>query len=292
VVSLQEEDIADLDQITKIFEKLFKNTKDKEYWKVKTGIFSQKLNLPNEDTKKDSLTKNDPHENMSKTKYYNYYIKKQLEYPSMDDSDDWEFLHKTGKYNYTLAGGTRVNGEDVYIIDFAPKKSGKYIGRAYVSINTYALIRADYEYDEGKQGTDIHLLGVGYTVNHFSGSVFFEKKNDVYQLKYFSKKEGTRFSLDRNITLVKKRERFLFDKELFEIKIKFNIAVSSTESFELLYLDCENISQQEFVTTKQPDKLDIIFVNQFDENLWKGYPIIEPTKSMREYKKIESLQAE
>ena len=45
----------------------------------------------------------------------------------------------------------------------------------YISTETYALIRADYDYAPDKTGRDIHLLGIGYTENQFSGSIFFEK---------------------------------------------------------------------------------------------------------------------
>ena len=53
----------------------------------------------------------------------------------------------------------------------------------YISIRTYALVRADYEYAEGKTGRDIHLFGIGYTENEFSGSIYFEKKEENYILQ-------------------------------------------------------------------------------------------------------------
>ena len=37
---------------------------------------------------------------------------------------------------------------------------------------------------------------------------------------------------------------------------------------------------------KEKERVDIIYVDQFNEDLWKGYTIIEPTKQMKEYKKI------
>jgi len=33
--------------------------------------------------------------------------------------------------------------------------------------------------------------------------------------------------------------------------------------------------------------MDIIYVDQFNDNLWKGFSIIEPTEQMKEYKKQE-----
>jgi hypothetical protein len=283
-VSLKEEEIAELKQIEEAFEQVIADTHEEEYWKIRSGVFGQKLDM---DEENDTIVKDSVPENTRKLKYFNLRLQHDLRYSSLDDKDQWEFLHSTGKYNYTLAGGTRMNGEDVYIIDFTPKSRGMYVGRMFITINTFALIRADYEFAPGKTGRDIHLLGVGYTENQFSGSIYFEKKNDNYVLKYFSYKEGSVASIDRNIALMKKRKRWLFDKTLNELKVGFRMAVNNVSSLEYLVLDEEAISEQQFADFEQPERLDIIYVDQFDDQLWKGFSIIEPTRQMKEYKKQE-----
>lgn len=281
-VSLKEKDIAELKQVETIFENIFTNTKEKEYWKVKSGIFGQKIDMDDNEAKKDSLE-----ENERRTKHFSRRIKYRLKYSLLDNKDDWEFLYSTGKYKYTLAGGTRVGGEDVYIIDFISKNSGDFIGRIYVSMSTYALIRADYEYAPEKTGRDFHLLGVGYTEDQYSGSIYFEKKDNTYELKYFSKKEGSYVTFDRSIALLKKRKRFLFDKTLNEAKVGVELSLRSEQSFELLVLNHEEISDEQFSNFEEKSKMEIVYVDQFDDKFWKGYSIIEPTKQMREYKKQE-----
>ena len=285
-VSLKEKDITELENIAKIFEKAFADTKEDEYWKVKSGIFGQKLD--DEDIQADAETDTiEKPQNFNDLNFYRNQLKSRLAYTTLDDKDDWEFLYSTGKYNYSLIGGTRVNGEDVYIIDFSPKKSGLYQGRMFVAAETYALIRADYEYAPGKTGTDFHLLGVGMTENEFSGSIYFEKKNDNYVVKYFSKKGGGIASFERSLALLKKRKRFLWDETLYELKIGVDLKVHLQSSFEYLVLEAKEISQNEFNNFKQPEKLEMIYVDQFDDNLWKDYTIIEPTEQMRDYKKQE-----
>ncbi len=281
-VSLKEKDIAELEQLEEIFKNVFANTEEKEYWKVKSGIFAQKLDIEEEAEAegKDTINKNE-----TKTRYFERRTSYKFRYSSFSNKDEWEFLYKPGRYDYELVGGTRVNGEDVYIIDFVPRSSGQYIGRVFISIATSALVRADYAYAEGKVGRDFHLLGVGYTENEFVASIYFEKKGDNYLLKYYSKKAGSDISLDRNIGLLKKRKRFLFDKKLKELKIGVEMAVNSESSIELLIIDEEIIDQQKYYDFKQKEKMEIIYVDQFDDSLWKGYSIIEPTKQMKEYKK-------
>ena len=281
-VALKEKDIAELKQLEEIFRNALANTGEDEYWKIKSGIFGQKIDLTEEDT----IPKNDTvNQNERKLAYFTRRTSYSLKYSWLENKNDWEFLYNTGRYKYTLAGGARVNGEDVYIIDFKPDGRGRYLGRLFISVTTYALIRADYEYAPEKTGTDIHLLGVGYTENEFNGSIYFEKKDDHYELKYFSRKTGSVASFDRNLALLKKRKRWLFDKTLKEIKIGVNITVTSESLVEVLVLDEKEITPEQFAAFKPEEYMDIIYVDQFNDDLWKGYSIIEPTKRMREYKK-------
>lgn len=282
-VSLKEKDIAELKQFENVFENIFKDKKEKEYWKVRSGIFASKIDEDNEqDTvpKKDTLI-----ENRKRLSSYNSGLNYKLRYSLLDDKDQWEFLHKTGRYKYTLIGGTRVNGEEVYIIDFKPKSSGVYRGRMYISIASYALIRADYAYALGKTGRDFHLLGIGYTETQFNGSIYFEKKDETYSLKYFSYKIANSVSIERKVSLLKKKKRLLFDKKLEELKLDILFALDTEESIEYLVLDDKEISKQQYDAFKQVKYMDVIYVDQFDDKLWSGFSIIEPTKQMKEYKK-------
>ncbi|MCK9398636.1 MAG: carboxypeptidase-like regulatory domain-containing protein [Bacteroidales bacterium] len=281
-VSLKEKDIDELEQFDTIFENLFTTTEENEYWKFKSGIFSQKIDKTPENPEpvKDTLD-----ENKRKLSYFGRGIESHLGYSLLDNKNQWEFLHETGRYTYSLTGGTSFNGEDVYIIDFKPEDNGLYVGRMYISVNTFALIRADYEYAPGKIGHDVHLLGIGYTETQFSGSIYFEKKGSNYILKYFSKKAGTKVSVNRNLEISKKRKRVLFDKELMDFDIEMDISVRSENSIEYYVLDDREISDSLYEDFKQQEYMDVIYVDQFDDKLWSGFSIIEPTRQMKEYKK-------
>jgi hypothetical protein len=53
-VTLKSKDITELESSYSVFDSLFSNTKDKEYWKVKTGILGTKINFNEKDVKKKS----------------------------------------------------------------------------------------------------------------------------------------------------------------------------------------------------------------------------------------------
>ncbi len=287
-VTLEQEDIAELDNFGKIFEKLFKDTSEDEYWKVKSGILSNKINIEEEEKDDEEASQDSTKtENTTKTQYFNRMTLNQLKFVSMEDSDEWAFLYDTRKYNYTLIGGAKVNGEDVYIIDFEPKGKGKFQGRLFVSINTYALLKADYKYAPDRMGKDVSMFGVSYAENYYKASIYFEKYHEHYQLKYFSKNEGISFGFNRSVSLIKKRKRFLFDKKLTQIKVGIKMEVDYRNTTELVVLDQKPITDKVFDDFEQAKKMPIIYTDQFNDKLWDGYPIIEPTKRMREYKKQE-----
>lgn len=281
-IALKEKNRNEMDHLEDILTKLFKNTDKNEYWKLKSGILGGKLELG----EKDTLAKNDTiNRHKWKLAYFRTALNSDLKYSSLNNKKEWEFLYNTRKYKYAIVGSTQVNGEKVYIIDFVPDKNGAYKGRLYISMDTYALIRTDYSYAPGKTGTGIHLFGIGYTENEFSGSIYFTKKNKHYFLKYFSKKEGTDVSFDRNLTLLKKRKRFLFDKTQKELKIGTKIEIASETSFEILVLNRKEITPKQYNEFKQKKFINVHYIDQFDDNLWKGYSIIEPTAQMKAYKK-------
>ena len=116
--------------------------------------------------------------------------------------------------------------------------------------------------------------------------MYFEKKENLYQLKYCSKIESSIVGFDRSIALQKKRERFFFDKKLKEIKIGISLIADNESSIEMLVLEEDTINHNQFNNFKEKKIVDIIYVEQFNEDLWKGYSIIEPTKQMKDYKKI------
>ena len=280
VVSLKDKDIAEMDQLAKVFEDAFKKTDSLEYWKIKTGIIGSKIGFDFQDTtlnlEEDEIVVKDFANNL-------YYDLSDYQF---DNEEMWDFLHKPSRYSFTLVGGTRIQGQDIYIIDFSPKNKGLYEGRLYISLSSYALLRADFHYYEGKHGKNFKLMGISYKEETCKISINFEKIHDHYHLKYFSLKKGSSFSVDRKLALLKKKKKPLFDKILLELKGAINMQIRSKKSFECLLLSNENISPSDYHNFEQIKKMKVIYVERFVDSLWQGYDILEPTTQMREYKKI------
>ena len=280
VVSLKDKDITEIDQLAQVFEDAFKKTDSLEYWKIKTGIIGSKIGFDFKDTtlnlEVDEMLVKDFADNL-------YYDLRDYQF---DNEDMWDFLNKPSSYSFTLVGGTQLQGQDIYIIDFSPKNKGLYKGRLYISLSSYALLRADFYYAEGKHGRNFKLMGISFKEEEYKISVNFEKTDERYHLKYFSFKKVSSFGINRKLALLKKRKKALFDKTLLELKGAIDMQLRSQQSFECLLLFHEHISPSDYHHYEQSKKMKVLHVDQFDDNLWQGYDILQPTKQMREYKKI------
>ena len=150
-------------------------------------------------------------------------------------------------------------------------------------MDTYALVKASYRYSKEKTGTNIKLFGVGYTENVFDVNIYFEKRDGIYHLKYYAQKTGSTVSFNRTLSLLKKKKRFLIDKKLNEIKVKFNLKITELNSFEILVISSEKIQPKKFNTFKPKPNFKTDYVDQFSDDLWRNHTVIEPSKQMREY---------
>ena len=157
IVELKGKDVKQLEMLEDAFTKLIKETKDNEYWRVKTGIIGTKIPPPDNDSLETNAS------NKKNTNQYKEKAKQYLEFATFKNKKQWEFLHKIDKYNFEIIGGTSINDENVYVIDFSPKGKGLYEGRLYVSIESSALIKADYKYAPNKVGIDIKAFGFSQT---------------------------------------------------------------------------------------------------------------------------------
>ncbi len=286
-VELNTKEIDELKYFNSVFDSLFSNTNQDEYWKVKSGIIGRNIDY-SYGNEVDSL----PDSTISaqtNLKYFKSNLKNKFEVTDIGNTTYWEFIHKSKNYDYTYIGTVFIEGEEVCVIDFSPRKKGVYEGRFFVNLNDYAIIKSDFKYAKERFGRNLSLMGLGYKERDFSLSIAFEKKHINYEVKYFSYSQTRDVSFNRAISLQKRKERFLFDKKIHELKVDLNLIISSSNTFEYLTIDSKPLSTKEFNLYVEEKILDVIYVDQFDNSLWEGYPIIQPTEKMKQYKSKPKL---
>jgi len=262
---------------------------DEIYYQFKTGIFSIDLDTGNDSTKKDSTIANItdstylklPLETVQSTLVSLYY-----KYTNAN-SDNLEFINKPGKYKYKNEGYSMVNEEVVRRISFIPKRGGLYRGSLYVSTSNYAILQIDYEYAENKKSENFKLLGIGHAITYRKGRVQYEKGDGGYYVKYINAQENEFVSIERKFSIVKKKKRFLLDKQLKEFKMNTALFFETQRKWEVLAINREELNEDEFDKFEPPAQLKLKKQYAYSSDMWENPSVIAPTKELREYKRKE-----
>jgi hypothetical protein len=279
---------ANLDNIElageEIEKQLNRNLSKDVYWKIKSGpIFGTKLDMNIDSLGSDSIRRSSNHQYTKDT-----LVGEQSSTPISRKIDravwEQEFLTKSRKYKYTLEGEQFVSGENAYVISFSPKDDG-VVGRMYVSTYSFAILQIEYKKHADSKGEGVKLLGIEYRVLDESCLIYFQSYKGKYHLKYMLSEQEYRVGIDRPLSLIQKRKRFLIDKTLEEVDLGLDMKFRMRTTKEILVTQTKAINDIEYA--KVQGKLVVIpqtVEDYTDPKLWEGHTIIEPTKAMKEYK--------
>jgi hypothetical protein len=271
-----------------LFSDIQKSMKDKKlYYKFRSGIFSKKIGHKG---KVDSIWNEDIWDDKNyhiKTDEVKTNVTNLLKKYSTIDSRNWEFITKPRKYNYKLKEITTFNDDLVYEIAFTPQSNGLFKGRMFVSTTTFAVLRLDFAFETGKQSEKFHALGIGHSTNYRKGTVIFEKGDTGYYAKYIYAQQKESVSVDRNISIMKKKKQLLFDKSVNKIKIKTDLDFNVNSYQELLVLEREGVENQAIEKIKQPQRMKFRIEFAYTPEMWQNRTVIAPTSELKKYKRKE-----
>lgn len=189
-------------------------------------------------------------------------------------------------YKYEFVDVTGFNGELVYIIDFKPRKSkSKYAGRLYITDETYAVIKMDYDFGKGKKGEKFNLkllLGIKYVENINKGTIIFQRDADsTYSPKYINQEEGHYFYVNRPIKFI--------ENSSTKDKVGFNFLIegSARSKQELFIISKNKLNKGTFDAFKELEDVPYQRLTSYDANIWKSYNAIEPLEEMKRFKSSE-----
>lgn len=285
-----EGDFDELEVIGTEIEKILnKKTGKDTYWKVKSGVFSFKMD---QDNQSGDSTKKPPHPRPGMNDSISNVVDTLALASSYDRLDSYiekkvwsqEFIQGKRNYQYSLEGTTFISGEAAYVIRFYPKNNGME-GSMYVSMDTYALLQLNYKKAADTKNEGLKMLGIEYRILNEESIVYFHRYKNNYRLKYIMAKQVSKIGVKRPLGFVQKRKRFLFDKKTEEVEFKVDAVYVIKNIKEFLVTNTKDISQKEYQNVRIKKGLFPVFVKQYnDPNIWKGYSVIEPTKEMKAYR--------
>lgn len=268
------------DQVqAKAFEAIARKLETSNTFKVRSGILPVGDSL---DLKKSFITKKE-NETLS-LKYKQRYVSGIFRAFNFNSKTDLDFIKDYNKYNYTLDRAFNYNDELVYVLKFEPKKKGKYSGEIYISADTYAVLKAEYQLAEGKKGKKMNLkmlLGVKFEELNKKGLVIFSKnEEETYSLKYAKTETEQYYYFNRSFTFIENNKS---RKDRMKLKLDILAEGVANNETEFLVIETTPISVPVFTSFSQKEEVPVQIIEKFDPQIWTPYTIITPTQAIKDF---------
>ncbi|MEM8928708.1 MAG: carboxypeptidase-like regulatory domain-containing protein [Bacteroidota bacterium] len=287
-------DIGSFEDLGKRMETMFKkNIKPDSYLKIKSGIFSQKVQVEEvmEEMEADEATAENAQALEKEIQRdtisgvvdgQKHIFDELLQEVFYQEDSKLDLIEKTRKYEFELAGYTDIEDVGVYVIDFRPKGGADFKGRVYVNIEDYGVMRIDFE--NVKNLRNFRLLGIFYRETLYKGSMqFTQLPNGKYDLKFADFNFGRWFRLDRPLDVIEKNKNVKGRRKQNELRLNIDFRMTNTNKWELVVFENTLIDQSQFEAYQENKSVKATYMPKYDPEFWKGYTIMEPNRAIREF---------
>lgn len=259
----------------KAFKLLGDKIKTESTFKVKSGI------LPLDDEFKFEKAENLFSEKDTTDTKVKDNIKGLFSSADLSKNNEFEFLSDLDNYTYTLEDVSGYQDEMVYVLAFKPKKrKANYKGMLYISADTYAVLKMNYELAEKKVAEKANfkfLLGIKYAQDVNSGIIIYQKTGDKYFPKYVQNYTNNYIYFGRSFSFKENAPR----RDRMDIKLDFTIETNVGTRQELLVVDSRTITAEEYNAAPENQKAKVEVIQKYDPVLWESYNIIAPNEAIR-----------
>lgn len=261
----------------KVIKLLGDKIKTESTFKVKSGI------LPIDDEFKFEKAENLFSEKDTTETNVKNNIKSLLSSADLSKSNEFEFLSDIENYNYTLTDVTGYQDEMVYVLTFNPRKrKANYQGTLYISADTYAVLKMEYELAEKRVAEKANykfLLGIKYVQDFNSGIIIYQKTSDKYFPKYIQNHTNNYIYFGRSFSFKENAPRR--DRMDIKLKLDFTIETNVSSRQELLIVDSRPITAEEYNAAPKSQKAIVEVIQKYDPALWESYNIIAPNEAIK-----------
>lgn len=282
-------DIGSFEDLGKRMETMFKqNVKPDSYLKIKSGIFSQKVQVDSilndlEAEEAKELEKEIQADTISGVVDSQKHIFDELlsELYYQEDTK-LNLIDKYRRYEFNLDGYAEIDDTGVYVIDFTPKRSADFKGKLYINIEDFAVMRIDFENLNNLR--NFRLLGIFYRETLYKGSMRFTKlTNGKYDLKFADFSFGRWFRFDRPLDVIEKNKHVKGRRKQNELRLNIDFRMTNTNKWELVVFRTDMIDQAGFDSFKEDKSVKATYMARYNPEFWKGYSIMEPNAALREF---------
>lgn len=287
-------DIGSFEDLGSRMEAIFKkNIKPDSYLKIKSGIFSQKVQVDEmmEEMETDAATSEDAEALQKEIQKdtvsglvdgQKRVFKELLKEIYHQEDSKLNLIDKTRKYEFELVGYTDIEDAGVYVIDFTPKGSADFKGRLYINIDDYAVMRIEFE--NVKNLRNFRLLGIYYRETVYRGSMQFSQlSNGRYELKFVDLILGKWFRMDRPLDVIEKNKHVKGRRKQNELRLNIDFRMAHTDKWELVVFENNLIDHNQFNAHTEDKSVKATYMPSYNPEFWQGYNIMEPNQAIREF---------
>lgn len=292
-------DIGSWEGFAKKMETVFKeNVKPDSYLKIKSGIFSEKVQVEEmmEDLKTEQQLSEEDTEAVEKeikrdtisglVDGQKHIFDELLGEIYYNEDSKLDLISKTRKYEFELVGYTDIEDSGVYVIDFAPKNGADFQGRLFINIEDFAVMRVDFE--NLKNLRNFRLLGIYYRETLYKGTMQFTKlANGRYDLKFVDFNFGRWFRMDRPLDVIEKNKNVKGRRKQNELRLNIDFRMANTNKWELVVYNNTLIDQSDFEAYKEDKSSKATYMPNYNPEFWEGFTIMEPNQAIREFSVAE-----
>lgn len=280
-----------MDGLSDKIERIFKeNVKPDSYIKIKSGIFSTKVQLDSlqkeHQEESEAIVKVENTDNQNFLQEIKDHISSLYEELFFNEDSKIDVFRKSNRYKFELKDYTYIDNDPVYIIDFSPKGKKDFTGTMYVNVEDYAVMR--FEFDNVRPIKRFGLFGITYRHNVFKGKMLFTKDTENgYSPKYLELTSGVLFGLDRPLKVIEKNKHVKGRRKQNELSLALDIVMTQNQKYELVVFDSENISDSKYNSTIENKDLKATHLNKYDSKFWEGFTIMEPNAAIKAFEVID-----
>jgi len=258
---------------TKLENIIKENVKSDSYFKIRSGIFSRKIDTELIKEKADSeenkkLTEKKLKENFSKSKKNN--INKIYSEVFFNNSSELTIIRKKNRYVFSEPELIFIDGELIYVLSFHPKRLELYEGKIYVNPDNFAIVRIDF--NNIKSVFKFKLLGVYADRYLKSGKIIFSKnKDDKYELSYYQSTSSMRNGAKRPLKIIEKNKYAKGRRKQNQVSFDINLKVDLTVKRELKLIISKPINEINYRNVKEENNvLPEYFESFVNTNYWNN----------------------
>ena len=193
-----------------------------------------------------------------------------------------DVIKKSKNYEFVLKGFDEVQGEGVYVLEFAPKRGADFTGTLYVNVNDFAVMRIDYK--NIKPLRNFNLLGISNKSHTYKGTTVFSKTaKGPYTLRFANFTYGNTVGVDRPLKIVEKNKNVKGRRKQNELRVNVDFVNNHFSKYELVIYDIDDSGKTIFDGVTEDKTIKPTYLPAYDPSFWQGYTIMEPNQAIREF---------